>query len=585
MAVIAVEPVIAAITAIVEVVVEKGVEASVIASISAAVTSVVEAAVASAITAAIVAGITSSVTSTITASTREAIEKALEEKLDQSVKDVIGSQGVKDLAKAISALPSDTAVNKLADAALEAIHPHLWVFQDPAFFRLTKVIRALRAVERGDKPPEDDDDDDCDEEKCRFFEAPKVKDDLQDFLFISVFGSEECKEGDEVYSMFVQKKNLKSLVEDPIGGHFVSQILQEINKRCVEEGKKYDEEDAFLQAGIKNLTLLTQTDETEKKIVKLDIGNLVPFGNEIIYNIKGSSADTRSSNWLQATFVKGYHKCGKCYIEEASPNCGHTDPLQGNIVGGHVWNPDLKTKDESLRYYILPICRRHNKHSVYDEPKPDNTGWMKTTADAWAMQIRSTSKVPGWKGDNLMAIAGFQSFAMMVGETAGDAKECHEITQPQQLTKWLLEEAHKIALEFAKDPIDVVFKEVSGIVFGKVKEIIQSAGNDAKKWAKSKGHDIMLQSLIPLYGTYKAVKRLKSLKRDAIGRFHSEAQSALANYKNECLGDVEQARRKQRLSEETDKVLSSKKWKDRIVAFEKTIASKVPTVINLEKSN
>ena len=585
MAAIAVEPVIAAITAIVEVVVEKGVEASVIASISAAVTSVVEAAVASAITAAIVAGITSSVTSTITASTREAIEKALEEKLDQSVKDVIGSQGVKDLAKAISALPSDTAVNKLADAALEAIHPHLWVFQDPAFLRLTKVIRALRTVERGDKPPEDDDDDDCDEEKCRFFEAPKVKDDLQDFLFISVFGSEECKEGDEVYSMFVQKKNLKSLVEDPIGGHFVSQILQEINKRCVEEGKKYNEEDAFLQAGIKNLTLLTQTDETEKKIVKLDIGNLVPFGNEIIYNIKGSSADTRSSNWLRATFVEGYHECGKCYIEEASPNCGHTDPLQGNIVGGHVWNPDLKKKDESLRYYILPICRRHNKHSVYDEPKPDNTGWMKTTADAWAMQIRSTSKVPGWKGDNLMAIAGFQSFAMMVGETAGDAGECHEITQPQQLTKWLLEEAHKIALEFAKDPIDVVFKEVSGIVFGKVKEIIQSAGNDAKKWAKSKGHDIMLQSLIPLYGTYKAVKRLKSLKRDAIGRFHSEAQSALANYKNECLGDVEQARRKQRLSEETDKVLSSKKWKDRIVAFEKTIASKVPTVINLEKSN
>ena len=261
MAVIAVEPVIAAITAIVEVVVEKGVEASVIASISAAVTSVVEAAVASAITAAIVAGITSSVTSRITASTTEAIEKALEEKLDQSVKDVIGSQGVKDLAKAISALPSDIAVNKLVAAALEAINPHLWVFQDPAFFRLTKVIRALRAVDRGEKPPEDDDDDDCDEEKCRFFEAPKVEDDLQDFVFLSVFGSEKCKEGDEVYSMFVQKKNLKSLVEDPIGGHFVSQILQEINKRCVKDGEKYDEEDAFLQAGIKNLELLTQTDE------------------------------------------------------------------------------------------------------------------------------------------------------------------------------------------------------------------------------------------------------------------------------------------------------------------------------------
>ena len=587
MAAIAVEPVVVATTAIVEAAVEKGVEASVIASISAAVTSVVEEAVAMAIEAAIEAGITSSIMGTIMASTTEAIEKAIEAKLDQSVKDVIGSQGVKDLAKAISALPSDVAVNKLADAVFKSINPHLWVFQDPAFFRLTKVIRALRAVERGEKPPEDEDDDDCDEEKCRFFEAPKIEDNLQDFVFLSVFGSEECKEGDEVYSMFVQMKNLKALVEDPIGGHFVSQILQEINERCVEEGEEHDEDDAFLQAGIQNLALLPEPKKIEKvkkKIVKCKIGDLVPFYNKIIYNIKGTSADTRKPNWLKATFVKGYQKCGKCYIKEASPDCGHTDPLIGNIVGGHMWNPELKKKDKSLHYYILPICKRHNKRIVYDGP-PGETGWLKTTADARAMRIKSTSKVPGWKGDKLMAIAGFHSFAMMVGETAGDAGECHEITQPQQLTKWLLEEVHKIALEFAKDPIDVALKEVSGTVFGKLKEIIQSAGDDAKNWAKSEGHDIMLQSLIPFYGIYQAVKRLISLKSDAIGRFHSEARSALANYKNECLGDVEQARRKQRLSEETDKVLSSKKWKDRIVAFEKTIASKVPIVIDLEKNN
>ena len=584
MAALAAESAIAATTAIVEAVVEKGVETSVIASISAAVTSVVEAAVASAIATAIVARMTSSVTGTITVGTTVATEKALEDNLDQSVKNVIGSQGVNDLAKAVSALPSDVAVNKLADAALEAIKLHFWVFQDPSFVKLTKVIRTLRAVERGDEPPEDDDDDDddCDEEKCRFFEAPKVEDDLQDFVFLSVFGSEECKEGDEVYSMFVQMKNLKSLEEDPIGGHFVSQILQEINERCIEEGEEYDEEDALPQAGIQNLAPLPKV---TKKIVKAKIGNLVPFGNKTIYNIKGTSADKRSSNWLKATFVTGYQKCGKCYIKTASPNCGHTDPLKRNIVGGHMWNPELKKKDKSLRYYILPICKRHNKHGVYDEPKPDKTGWMKTTVDAWAMQIKSTSKVPGWKGDKLMTADGLPSFAMMVGETAGDAGECHEITQPEQLTKWLLEEVHKIALEFAKDPIDVVFKEVSGIVFGKLTKIIQSAGKDAKHWIKRKGHDIMLQSLIPFYGTYKAIKRLHNLKSDAIGRFHSEAQSALANYKNECLGDVEQAHRKQRLSEETDKVISSKKWKDRVLAFEETIASKVSTVINPEKSS
>ncbi|XP_068700824.1 uncharacterized protein [Montipora foliosa] len=378
--------------------------------------------------------------------------------------------------------------------------------------------------------------------------------------------------------MFVQMKNLKSLVEDPIGGHFVSQILQEVNERCAEKGEENDREDGLRFKEMVSLGLRQKI--KKKKCVKTSIGTLVSFGKKIIYNIKGSSADKRSLNWRKATFVEGYQECNKCYIEKADPRCGHSKHLKGNIVGGHVWNPTLKKKDRSLYYYILPICRRHNQRSTYDEPK-GKSDWMQTTSDAKAMRIRSSSKVPKWKGSKLNT---FQSLAMFE-ETDGDAGECHEITQPEQLTKWLLEEVHKIALEFAKDTINAVFKEVSEIVFGKLKGIIQSAGNDAKNWAKSEGYDIMLQSLIPIYGIYQAIKRLWDLKSDAIGRFHSETQSALANYKNECLGDVEQARRKQRLSEETDKVLSSKKWKDRVVAFEKTIASKVSTVIKLEKNN
>lgn len=568
---IAVEPVIAAITAIVTGAVEKGSEAAVMATISAAVTAAVEAAVTAAITAAISAGVVSAVSGTITANTTQAVERALQNELDQAMKDVIGSQGVNDIAKAITAMPSEEVVNKLTNAALEAINHHLWVFRDPTFLRLTKLIRALRAIEKGKKPEdEDDDDDDCDEEKCRYFDGREVA----DFIFFTVFGSTDCKEGDEVYSMSTQQKKLESLLHDPVGGHFVSQLLEELCESCVD----VDEMDSSLSYGISNLAVTKVIKKPLKKnLVKIATGNVVPFGDMKVYNIAGTAKDKRVKSWLKAYFVYGNGKCGKCYIATEYPVCGHSNPLKGNIVGGHMWTPAMKKADKSLLYYILPICKRHNKRVVYDNPA--NGSWLKTTKDAMAMQIKSTSSVPGWKGPKVVAS---KYFMLMAAESTSKAGECHEVTQPKQLTDWLLEEVHKIALDFAKDPIDTVFKEVSATVLGKLNEIIKSAGEGALHWAKSEGHHITLQSLIPVYGTYKAIKRLRSLKSDAINKFHSRAQSALANYKNECLGDAEQARRKQRLSEETDKVISSNKWKDRLVAFETTVAEKVPSFVTPE---
>lgn len=570
MAGIAVEPVIAVITAIVTGAVEKGTEAAVMATISAAVTAAVEAAVTAAITAAITAGVVSAVSGTITATTTLAVELALQNELDQAVKDVIGSQGVNDIAKAITAIPSEEVVNKLTNAALEAINPHLWVFRDPTFLRLTKLIRALRAVEKGKKPKdEDDDDDDCDEEKCRYFDGREVA----DFIFFTVFGSSDCKEGDEVYSMSTQQKKLESLLHDPVGGHFVSQLLEELCESCV----NVDETDSSLSYGISNLAVKKVIKKPMKaQFVEIATGKMIPFGNKIIYNIMGSSQDKRVKNWLEAYYAKGYGECDKCYIETEYPVCGHSDPLKGNIVGGHMWTPDMKKADNSLFFYILPICKKHNKRIVYDNPA---NGWLKTTKDAVVMQIESTGSVPGWKGSKVVAS---NYFMLMAAESTSKAGECHEITQPKQLTDWLLEEVHKIALDFAKDPIDTVFKEVSATVLDKLNEIIKKAGEDTLDWVKSEGDDIMLQSLIPIYGLIQAIVRLSSLKSDAINKFHSGAQSALADYKNECLGDAEQARRKQRLSEETDKVISSNKWKDRLVAFEKTAAEQVRSFVTPE---
>ena len=474
----------------------------------------------------------------------------------------------------------DEVVNKLAEAAIDARNPHLRVFRDPAFVRLTRLIRALRAIGKGEKPEDDDDDDDCDEEKYRFFEGQEA----EDFVFFTVFGSEECEEGDVVYSMSTQLKKLKSLADDPFGGHVVIQFLQEFNESCVDD---VDEENASLPAGTSNLSAvlgggIKKGAKTKKPMIATVVtGTLVPFGDIICYNIKGSSNDKRVSNWLKAYLAWGYGDGSTCYIASENPACGHTVPLQGNIVGGHIWNPELKKKDKSEFYYILPICKRHNKRNVYDEPQPGNTGWLQTTTNSMAWRIPSTSAVPGWKdgpvNDKLMTLIGSKPGLVLMAGSENEAGECHEITQPKQLTHWLLEEVHQIALEFGD-----IFKEVIATVMGKLREIIESAGKVAQDWAESEGKDINRQLLIPIYGIYQAIKRRSSLKSDAIGRFHSGAQSALANYKNECLGDVEQARRKKRLSEETDKVMSSEKWKDRIVSFEATIASKVPTLIGTD---
>lgn len=212
--------------------------------------------------------------------------------------------------------------------------------------------------------------------------------------------------------------------------------------------------------------------------------------------------------------------------------------------------------------------------------KKDGTGWLKTNDDAYAMKITSTSKVGAtWKG-MVDTLIGSKPVMMIATTGDGVAGECPETMQPKELSNWVLEEVHKIALEFSKGPIEVLYKEVSDAVLEMLKDIIKNAGRDAKKWAKHQGPNIMLKSLIPIYGIYQAIKRLHSLKSDAIYKFHSTAQLNLANYKNECLNEAEQARRKYHLIEETNKVIASKKWKDRIKAFEGTISSKLPSIVD-----
>lgn len=103
------------------------------------------------------------------------------------------------------------------------------------------------------------DDDDSDEEKCRFFKGSEMGNNLEDFIFFTVYGSSDCKEGDEVYSMSAQWKKFKSLVDDPIGGHYVSQLFQELFESCVD-----DDEDGNIGPSYHSFVATT----VKKKILK-----------------------------------------------------------------------------------------------------------------------------------------------------------------------------------------------------------------------------------------------------------------------------------------------------------------------------
>ena len=116
-----------------------------------------------------------------------------------------------------------------------------------------------------------------------------------------------------------------------------------------------------------------------------------------MHNVAKSSKDKRKPNWLKAFLdAQGYKKCSTCYIEEANPKCGHTNPLKGNLKGGHVWNKTLSAGN--MYYSILPIYKRHNKRVMYDKQYRDGTGWLLTKTESYALKITSSANVPGWKG-------------------------------------------------------------------------------------------------------------------------------------------------------------------------------------------
>jgi len=111
----------------------------------------------------------------------------------------------------------------------------------------------------------------------------------------------------------------------------------------------------------------------------------VPFKNEKIYNVSGSSKDKRAKSWVlfwsYMMLLCFRNPCViRCKIKITPPtinNDRHTE-LGYILRGGHM------TKNDKF-YYILPICPFHNKTVVFDWPNGES---LTTIATAWAIKIR-----------------------------------------------------------------------------------------------------------------------------------------------------------------------------------------------------
>lgn len=104
------------------------------------------------------------------------------------------------------------------------------------------------------------------------------------------------------------------------------------------------------------------------------------FGDEVVYNVNGSSTDHRAPSWICFWewwfFATGNGGCTRdCKIRENETP--HTD----RIVGGHM---EKATHDGW--WYILPICQGHNAPGGWHD-RGGGGGPLATHEIAWAVRI------------------------------------------------------------------------------------------------------------------------------------------------------------------------------------------------------
>ncbi|KAI9654260.1 MAG: hypothetical protein M1829_000954 [Trizodia sp. TS-e1964] len=108
----------------------------------------------------------------------------------------------------------------------------------------------------------------------------------------------------------------------------------------------------------------------------------VPFGDQVVYNVSGSSADKRVGSWVR------YWKWWFFYVMEKGAYldrrcCIFKGPHSDYFVGGLV---EKDVPDTELAWYILPVCQKHNAPSgTYD--RGHYGGRLLTLKPSYAVKI------------------------------------------------------------------------------------------------------------------------------------------------------------------------------------------------------
>lgn len=472
MAAVAVVPVELAVEMVVTTAVETAVEAAVETAVETAVESAVENAVETAVEKAVVGAVESTVESTVAATISNAISAAV---MTEKMVQTLGQAAANAISSKVKVLVSQAEL-----AIMNALQSNLQpIIDDASLPAMQKLVRLKQRIASGEPGPTWGP-----TECCNLITEMQAAGEAFSLFTVATGAIDNF-----VDMVIVKHSELAKLRADPYTAPVVNSIIAEFTKQPVPASTTTPA--AGEPTADANHRVLVGV--PKKWVDFYPSCEVVPFINQQLYNVDGSTIDKRMNPWVRwwewCVDQAGKSCLIKCYIADNLP---HTDPEKGNIVGGHM---ELKALDGW--WYMLPICKRHNNKQFDRTLKDGTAGTMMTSvATAWAIKFPiHDDYVP-------------PAVAHLVVPTVADTPA-----------------ALKLLVTHGGNIAKTVMPTAVSNLMAAVKAAVEAAGADAKSYTSSEGKRITLLSLIPFYGWVEGPIELSHMKENCLNYFNNAVQN------------------------------------------------------------
>lgn len=175
----------------------------------------------------------------------------------------------------------------------------------------------------------------------------------------------------------------------------------------------------------------------------------------------------------------------------------------------------------------------------------------------------------------LAYVADFFPGGLLLQTTKAGQEPLSATKEEKEYWDGLMDKAKEVVLKKARPG-------VQSYIQNGYKTALEAAKAENEKWLKKQKKDIMLKSLIPIYGQVQAGIRLSHLKADAMKQFHSAANSHLNTFlhSQECRekwGKSFQA--------ESEKFLESDEWKKMVQDWMQQHPNNPDNILTTEQAN